>query len=90
MEALAQRVDELGRRVRDIEQELRAHRPEVLATRIEDLEDDVRGVRGDLAAFRAEFIGEVKGLRKAVLGFALTVAGSAVAFALTVVLVWGS
>lgn len=74
-EALAGRIDELSRRIGDIERELRAHRPAVLATQIEDVEDDVN---------------DLKGLRKAVIMFAITVAGSAVAFALTVMLVWGT
>ena len=79
MEALTGRVEELARRVRDLEHELRTTRPAVLAVKIEDLEEDVRAITG-----------EIRSLRRAVIGFAITVAGSAVAFAMTVVLVWGS
>ncbi|HET8784134.1 MAG TPA: hypothetical protein VFM38_00750 [Candidatus Limnocylindrales bacterium] len=89
-EALLGRFDDLARRVGSVEHELRDNRPAVLAAKLDDLEGDVSGIRHDLTEFRREFIGEVKSLRRAVIGFAITVAGSAVAFALTVILVWGA
>ena len=78
VEVLRGEVRDLARRVGDLEAELRQYRPAVLATKIEDIEDDVKAI-----------MSEVRGLRRAVIGFAITVAGSAVAFALTVILVWG-
>lgn len=77
-EALAVEVRDLARRAAELESEIRSHRPEVLATRIHELVKDVDALAD-----------EVRGLRKAVIGFAITVAASAVGFAITVVLVWG-
>ena len=77
-EVLVARVEELLRRVGTVEDELRTNRPVVLATQIKGLEDDVKTLAD-----------EVRGLRRAVIGFSITVAASAIAFALTVSLVWG-
>ena len=74
LEGVSARVEELTRRVHEVEKELANNRPIVLATQIHNLEDDVRGLSG-----------EVRGLRRAVIGFALTVAVSAIVLALTVV-----
>ncbi len=78
-DALAVRVEDVSRRVHNLESDLRAHPPAVSAVQIKGLREDV-----------AELGTEVRGLRRAVIGFAITVAGSSVAFALTVILVWGS
>lgn len=78
LEVVAARVEDLSRRVHDIGQDLRANSPAVLAARLESISKDVE----DLTE-------EVRGLRKAVIGFAVTVAASAVGFAITVVLVFG-
>lgn len=78
VEALTQRVDDLARRVNEINADLRANSPAVLAARLDAIAKDVE-----------DLTGEVRGLRKAVIGFAITVAASAVGFAITVVLVWG-
>lgn len=77
-DALTIRVDDLARRVHETESELRSNRPVLLAEQIRQLESDVQILSG-----------EVRGLRRAVIGFAFTVAASAVAFAVTVILVWG-
>lgn len=78
VDGIAIRVDDLGRRVGNIEDELRSNRPVLLAQQIASIEKDVQ-----------ELSSEVRGLRRAVIGFAITVAASAVGFALTVILVWG-
>lgn len=72
------RLEEFARRLGVVERELERDRPQVLATKIEALEGDVR-----------ELTGEVRGLRRAVIGFAITVAASAVGLAITVVIVSG-
>ncbi len=77
-DALAVRVDDVSRRVHNIESDLRANPPAVSAVQINGLREDV-SVLGN----------EVRGLRRAVIGFAITVAASSVGFALTVILVWG-
>ncbi len=77
-DAIAVRVDDLVRRVHNLESELRENRPAVLSSQIDGLIKDVE-----------ELATEVRGLRRAVIGFAITVAASAVGFALTVILVWG-
>lgn len=78
LESLTVRVEELARRIADLEADLRANPPAVIAGEIRHLVDDV-----------AQLSGEVKGLRRAVIAFALTVAASAVGFAITVILVFG-
>lgn len=77
-DAIAVRVENLDRRVDNLEQELRLNRPVLLAQQINSLDKDVE-----------QLSSEVRGLRRAVIGFAITVAASAVGFALTVILVWG-
>jgi hypothetical protein len=77
-EAMRIRVEDLARRVLGIEDELRANRPVLLAQQLQNVDRDV-----------TDLSGEVRGLRRAVIGFAITVAASAVGFALTVILVWG-
>ncbi len=72
------RVDDMARRVLNIEADLRANPPAVMAEQIRGLRDDLR-----------ENTDEMRGLRKAVIGFAITVATAAVGFAQTVILVWG-
>lgn len=78
VEALSARLDDAVRRIHNLEGDLRANPPAVAAVEIKALREDV----GDLS-------NEVRGLRRAVIGFAITVAASAVGFALTVILVWG-
>lgn len=78
IESLTVRLEDVARRVLDLETELRLHRPEVLATRLDILAREML----DLAE-------EARGLRRAVVVFAISVAGSAVVFALTVLRVWG-
>lgn len=78
LESISVRVQDLARRVHDVEIELRTNRPAVLASELGAIAKDV-----------VELKDEVRGLRKAVIGFAITVAASAVGFAITVVLVWG-
>lgn len=78
IESLTVRVEDLARRVDNLEQELRETRPALLAVRIGELVKDCEILADD-----------VRGLRRAVIGFAITVAASAVGFALTVILVWG-
>ena len=73
-DALSARVDDLARRVGRIEDT----NPAVTASQVSD-------IRGDIEELKTE----VKGLRRAVIAFAFTVAGSAVGFALTVIYVWG-
>jgi hypothetical protein len=77
-DAVGIRVEDLSRRVLNIEEELRSNRPAVLASQLGSLGKDVE-----------ELTSEMRGLRRAVIGFAITVAASAVGFALTVILVWG-
>ncbi len=77
-DALAVRVEDVARRIHNVENDLRANPPAVSAVQISGLREDV-----------AELGNEVRGLRRAVIGFAITVAASAVGFALTVILVWG-
>lgn len=74
VDALAQSVHDLGRRVGRIEDAA----PAVLASQLHDLKKDV-----------AELADDVKGLRRILIGFAITVAASATGFAITVLLVWG-
>ncbi len=78
LESLTVRLEDIARRVGLVEDELRRNRPAVLSTQIGELVKDV----GDLS-------GEVRGLRRATIAFAFTVAASAVGFAITVILVWG-
>jgi hypothetical protein len=78
VDTLGVKVDDLGRRVSRVEHELDNNRPVVLAKGIQEIEKDVQGLSG-----------EVRGLRRAVIAFALTVAASAIGFAITVLTVWG-
>ncbi len=78
LESLTVRVDDISRRIGIIEDELRHNRPAVLATQI-----------GELVKDTVDLSGEVRGLRRATIAFAFTVAASAVGFAITVILVWG-
>ncbi len=78
-DALAVRVEDVARRIHNVEADLRANPPAVSTVQIGALREDV-----------ADLGNEVRGLRRAVIGFAITVAASSVGFALTVILVWGS
>ena len=85
IEALEQRVVDAIQRIRDLEEINQRTNPAVIA-------EQVRAMGRELGAMRQEIAdakNETRGLRRAVIGFALTVAGSAVAFALTVILTWG-
>ncbi len=77
-DAIAVRVENLNRRVDNVEDELRTHRPAVLSRSIDELTKDVEALSA-----------EVRGLRRAVVGFAITVAASAVGLALTVIVLGG-
>ena len=70
-----EKITQLERRVGRLED----FEPAVLRQQILDLEKDLNEVRDEL-----------RGVRRAFWGFALSVAGSALVFAFTVVQVWGT
>lgn len=74
VDALTVRVDDHGRRISRLENDLDQNTPKVLASEIHNLREDIREARA-----------EVRGLRRTVITFAFTVAVAAIGLALTVV-----
>ncbi len=74
------RMTEVERRCGRLEERLNGINVALINERVKDTRQQMQDLRDDMQ----EVVADVKGLRKALTSFALTIAASAVAFAITV------
>lgn len=86
MEALRVRVDELYRRVADLEHT----QPAVIATEVKGLREDVAELRDDLRNEIRELREDQKAGRRASYATVLSVAGGIAVWAITAWQIWGN